>query len=386
MQVVFRDFVLGLIFVFDSPSPPSAMSRPSLLKSRRVQLSLGLIFTVACLVWAMYSIKAGRPWPEVLAEIGAAFQQADYRTLPILWSILVVFYWLKALRWKLLLAPVGDFDATRDLLPPILAGFALNNVLPARVGELIRVLLFSRSRQVPAVTALASVAVERILDALTILILLGIGISRLNNVDPDVHRVLQSASLVVGGAVGCILIYLVWTKHFLRLAQWGVQRVPLLPAAIGEKVIGILQTGADGLAALKRGRLLGGIIATSFAQWVLNALYLIVALWAFDIPLPWDGALILMGVVAFGVAIPSVPGYFGVMQFWFLVVLRQILAVPAEEKIVAASIYYQLSQFIPVTLIGLVCANRLGFALSDADSGDAALPSREQVPEPDASN
>ena len=356
------------------------------LKSRRVQFSLGLLVTVACLTWAMYSIKSGRPWREVLAEIGDAFRQADYRTLPLLWGILVVFYWLKAVRWKLLLAPVGDFDATRDLLPPIMAGFALNNVLPARVGELIRVLLFSRSRQVPAVTVLASVAVERILDALTILVLLGIGISRLDNVDPDVQRVLQSAALVVGGAVGGILIYLIWTRQFLRLAQWGVRRVPLLPAAIGEKVIGILQTGADGLAALKRGRLLGGIIATSFAQWVLNALYLIVALWAFDIPLPWDGALVLMGVVAFGVAVPSVRGYLGVMQFWFLVVLRQILEVSAEEKIVAASIYYQLSQFIPVTLIGLICANRLGFALSDADSGDSPAPSEKQEPDPDASN
>src|SRR5690606_34076248 len=109
--------------------------------------------------------------------------------------------------------------------------------------------------------------------------------------------------------------------------------------------------GSVGLAALKRGRLLGGILATSLAQWLLNALYIICALRAFHIPLDWNGALVLMGVVAFGVAVPSVPGYFGVMQFWFLLVLRDTMFIAAEERIFAASIYYQLSQFVPVTLI-----------------------------------
>lgn len=362
------------------------MAHRPFYKSRWFQFLTGLLVTIACLAWALYSMKSGKPWREMFEEIGSAFRQADYRTLLFLWVMLAVFYWLKAHRWKLLLAPVGDFDATRDLLPPIMAGFAGNNLLPARMGEFIRVWLLSRKQQVPVSTALASVAVERILDALTLLVLLGLGVSQLKYIDPNVSQVLRSGSIAIGAAAVCILAYLVWTRQFIRLTGWFVRRVPLLPEPFGEKIIGILETGSLGLTALKRGRLLGGIVATSLAQWALNALYLICALRAFGIQLNWDGALVLMGVVAFGVAVPSVPGYFGVMQFYFLLVLRNTLLISGEERIFAASIYYQLSQFVPVTLIGVICANRMGFGLGDAGARAAETSSGASDSEAEASN
>jgi uncharacterized membrane protein YbhN (UPF0104 family) len=131
---------------------------------------------------------------------------------------------------------------------------------------------------------------------------------------------------------------------------------------------------------------LGGIVATSLAQWLLNALYILCALWAFKIRLQWDGALVLMGVVAFGVAVPSVPGYFGVMQFWFLLVLRDTMFVNGEERIFAASIYYQLSQFVPVTLIGIISANRMGFGLGEARMTSTRTPANAPDEPVEASN
>jgi uncharacterized protein (TIRG00374 family) len=281
---------------------------------------------------------------------------------------------------------VGKFDATRDLLPPIMAGFALNNVLPARIGELARVILFARTQRVSIVTSLATVAVERILDALSILLLLVLGISQLDFIDPDVRRYMNAGGVLVGGASACIVMYLIWTRPFLRLATWCAQRVPFVPVRLGQKIVGVLESGAVGLEALKQGRLLGGIVATSFAQWVLNALYMACALSAFSIRLPWEAVLVLMGVVAFGVAVPSVPGYFGVMQFWCVVVLKMFPVTYREADVVAASIYYQMSQFIPVTLIGLWYANRLGFRMSEIKRDEPPNDAADDAPDSAASN
>ncbi|MFO1094961.1 MAG: lysylphosphatidylglycerol synthase transmembrane domain-containing protein [Planctomycetaceae bacterium] len=349
----------------ESVSFPKRRSR--LLRSRTFQILIGFAITVACLAWALWMIKSGRSWQAVFHEIAAAFRQADYRTLVFLWVILAVFYWIKAFRWRLLLRPVGNFDSTRDLLPSLMAGFAYNNILPLRAGEFIRVWLFSKSHRVPMSTSLATVAVERILDALTILVLLAIGVSHLEHVSPDVEKIVKTGGAIFSSVAVCIVVYLVWTQPFLKFAGWCLAHLPLAPARFGQSILGMLDAASFGLVALKRGGLLGGIVATSLAQWLLNAIYIAAAVSAFGIQLPWDGALVLMGVVAFGVAVPSAPGFFGVMQVYFLLVLKMYQYRP--DQIVAASIYYQLSQFVPVTLIGVLCGNRLGFRVADVRVG-----------------
>ncbi len=70
-----------------------------------------------------------------------------------------------------------------------------------------------------------------------------------------------------------------------------------------------------------------------------------------------------MGVTALGVAIPSTPGFFGVVQFCFWVSLR-IFGVEKADAF-AASVYYHLSQYIPVTLVGLYSLARLGLRFGD---------------------
>ncbi len=68
---------------------------------------------------------------------------------------------------------------------------------------------------------------------------------------------------------------------------------------------------------------------------------------------------------------PSSPGYFGVIQLCFLTVLK--LFVPQEEAgVFAASVYYHLAQYIPVTIVGLIFLGMTGFRMSDMQSVAAA--------------
>lgn len=343
----------------------SSSTRPPLHKSRAVQLTVGLVVTLACLAYAFYKMTAGEDPRAVFRRIGAAFAAADYRTLPLFWLVLALFYWIKAWRWRWMLAPLGDFRPTRDLLPPIMSGFAFNNLLPARLGELVRVFVFSRAHNVPKTPVLASVALERILDAVTILALLGVGLLIVPDMPDDIRRTATVGAAVAGAGVVCVLIYLIWTRHFVRIAEYLMNAVPILPEGLRRKIIGILDAGTLGLAALKTGRLLAFILLTSFAQWALNAVLVYLALAAFSIDLPWGVSLVLLAVIAFGVAAPSAPGYFGIIQLCFLIVLEPFI--DDRERIFAASIYFHVAQYVPVTLVGLIYFNRMGLRMQDVE-------------------
>ncbi len=162
-----------------------------------------------------------------------------------------------------------------------------------------------------------------------------------------------------------VAAYLIWTESVISLFRKIFSYMPFLPEKLTHLVLEMMQAGAHGMASMKSLRLSFGIIWTSFAQWIMNGLSILVALWSFDIQVTPLAAFVVLGVTAFGVTVPSTPGFFGVVQLCFWISLQAFGVSKADAF--AASIYYQLSQYIPVTLIGLYYSNREGLKLSDAE-------------------
>jgi len=346
-------------------------------RSKWFNLAIGSTVTVACLGWAFHTMRDDgqgglKPTGQVIGEIVDAFRQADYRTLPWIWLALVAFYAIKAWRWKLLLSSFGSFRTMTDLLPSVMIGFAFNNVLPAHLGEFVRMYVFSREHDVPRTGALASIAVERIFDIIAILSLLLVGMMTVDSSQLD-SSIVTSAwvfSGVVCVALGGAAVYLIWTEPYVRFVESTLGLLPFVPSAVSGKVRGILESGAEGLAALKSPSLLIGVLLTSIAQWILNGSMIYLSLLAFDIEVSVGVAAIVLGVVAFGVTDPSTPGYFGIIQLCFLLVLKLFITEGETQLVFAASIYYHMAQWIPVTMIGMGYFLRAGFRLSDLDQDD----------------
>ncbi|HET6423712.1 MAG TPA: lysylphosphatidylglycerol synthase transmembrane domain-containing protein, partial [Planctomycetaceae bacterium] len=311
-------------------------------------LVIGIVISIVCLGAALGGMLRDR---EALAQIGTAFATANYISLLPYWAALTAFYLLKAWRWRLLLQPLGDFHTTRDLLPPVMIGFAFNNVLPAHLGDFVRVFVFARQQRLPSAAVLSSVVLERVFDIIAVLFVLGGGLLFVPQLDPGVQR----TSLVFAGisAVGMLgaIGFVIWTKPFVTLFEAILGRLPFIPAGLRAKLTGMLEASASGLASLKQPRLLLGIVASSFAQWLLNAALVHMSLWSFGIHVTPAVSCLVVGVTAFGVTVPSSPGYFGVIQLCFMTVLK--LFVDNQPAVFAASVYYHLAQYIPVTLIGL---------------------------------
>ncbi|MEZ6125328.1 MAG: lysylphosphatidylglycerol synthase transmembrane domain-containing protein [Planctomycetaceae bacterium] len=357
----------------DSPPEPR---RQSSATSKAIKLSLGIAVTLGCLFWAFQQMLQGegdsrQTASEVMEKIGQAFAQADYRSLPLMWLSLAAFYWLKVVRWKLLLEPLGRFRPVRDLLPSTMVGFAFNNVLPAHLGEFVRVYVFSKLTGLPRTGVLTSIVLERIFDVVAILAFLMLGMIYIDTVDAQsIDPGIQRSAMIIAGVVCAGLLgaagYLFWTAPMVRFVEGCLVRLTFLPESVREKITDILETGAAGLSSLKSIRLLIGILLTSLAKWFLNGLTIYLSLWAFGIQVSPMVAAIVLGVTAFGVTVPSSPGYFGVIQFCFLLVLK--LFTTDTEGVFAASIYYHMVQWIPVTLIGMFFFLRSGFRIADIEA------------------
>lgn len=342
--------------------PAPAADRTPLHKNKWLHLALGIAVSAACLWFAVSGLLKDE---NALQQIGSAFARANYASLPVMWLVLAVFYWLKAWRWRLLLKPVGDFDAVRDLVPPTMIGFAFNNLLPAHLGDFVRVFLFAQRRQLNKAAVLSSVVLERVFDVVAILFYLGLGLVLVPGLDPSVK---QTALVFAAAAACCVLgglIYVIWTRPFVAMMEWTLARLPFVPAGLRRKVTGMLEAGADGLASLKNPKLILGIMLTSWAQWALNGVLVYLSLWSFDLHFSPLVSCIVLGVVAFGVTVPSSPGYFGVIQLCFMSVLK--LFTENEADVFAASVYYHMSQYVPVTIIGLCFFYRTGLSFRDVE-------------------
>lgn len=338
-------------------------SSASVRRNGGLKVLLGLIVSVVCLWWAVRGMLST---PGAWQQIVKAFQNANYLSLPAILSILFIFFWLKAFRWRILLLPVGRFHPLKDLFGPIMIGFGFNNILPARIGELIRISTFARQQKLPFTVAASSVVLERIFDGMAIVFYLAIGLLFVEGLDPRIKQGAIGFSIAASCVVVGALCYVIWSKPFVALFEAILQRIPFLPPKLTHGFCRILEQGAQGLSALRDVRLVMSIIVISMAKWALNGALVLLSLWSFDLPHTIPIAMVLLGAIAFGVALPSSPGYIGVMQVVFMEVMK--FFTDNSEAVFAASIYYQFTQWVPVTLSGMIFFVLSGISLKQVEA------------------
>jgi len=151
--------------------------------NRAIGVALGIAVTAATLAYSLWDADVGQLW--------TALKSGRVWVVPPFLLVLAVFYVTNALRWSILLRPFGSFSP-RQVMPSMMIGFAGNNVLPMRVGELIRAYLFSREFVQPRSGVLMTLVLERLLDLLGILAVFAVGLSLL----PEAPTILRTTGLL----------------------------------------------------------------------------------------------------------------------------------------------------------------------------------------------
>jgi len=246
-------------------------------------------------------------------------------------------------------------------------GFMANNLLPARAGEVARAYVASKQLPVRFTTALASVGVERVFDGLVMLGLMAVAIAAPSFPADTLVGGRSLSTLATSAAVffGLVLLLALLVVH--RPAPWlalfGRIARRLLPTRGAERVVHWADGIVAGLAVLKSPVRFGGVVFWSLAMWLTNAAAFAVCFKAFGLSVPLEGALLLQGVIGFGVALPSTPGFVGVFEAATLVTLR----VYGIESSLAVSyaLTYHVTTFIPITVLGLWSLARLRLRLGE---------------------
>lgn len=325
---------------------------------RWLQLVVGLLISAAMIYFAF----RGQPFAEVWRNVQTV------RPLPLLIAIVLATLTFPARvpRWKLLLRHEDGRElATRSLWHPIAIGFACNNVLPFRLGEVVRAGTASRLGPVAIASALSSLAVERLIDGLTIVALLLLGLM-LADLPPDltVAGTPVHEAAFRFGVLGLVALGLGLVVVMRRDFALGIVRRLTPGGRPREFALSLTSRVVDGLAALGEPARAARVVAWSFVIWTLNAAAFWVAFRAFGIEVPYAGALILQGVLVFAIAPPQAPGYVGGFE---LAIVGSLALFGIEGgKALAYAVTYHVTTFVPITLLGAWSLIRTGLSLRAA--------------------
>lgn len=324
----------------------------------------GVAVTIVLLWWALRDVS--------FAEVWAQIRQGDPWLLTAAVAVATAGFLIRALRWKVLLAPVRADTALGSRFAAVSIGFMANNVLPARVGEFARAYALSRLEPVSASAAFGSLVVERFLDGVILLLLLAI--PPLTPGFPSTGALSQGvgAAILRGGmaAVAVVMVGLImlalWPSAFIRGAERAAAR---LPSSLARPAVDALKALLDSIAVLRSPRLLTLGLLWTAGFWLFHGLSFWLGMLAFGIDTGLISAWFTEAVVGFGVAIPSAPGFIGTFHASANFALSDVYGVE-EARSLAFAFGYHFGGWIPITVIGLGYAWRLGLSLGDVGAAE----------------
>jgi uncharacterized protein (TIRG00374 family) len=321
--------------------------------------ALGIVLSAGLLVWTLRG--------ESPSDIWSVISKSNVPLLVVAALVATAVFPLRAIRWRVILEPVAPNLPIAQLWRATAVGMMVNNIYPARLGEIARAYALTReTSRVSLTSAVASLAVDRVFDALTLMLLLVAAM-----LAPEFPRgitiggqpVQRAAALfAVGALILFVMLYVivVFPQYLARLYAAMVGRVA--PGLV-ERGSTIIHAFSEGLGVLRSPRRFAAVFFWALVHWLVNALAFWIGFKAVGVDVPFSAANFLQGIIAIGVALPSSPGFFGVFEAAAKVGL-EVYGVTGGLA-VSWAIGYHILSFIPITLIGLYYFARLGLHFSD---------------------
>jgi hypothetical protein len=307
-----------------------------------------------------------------LSAVWVEIRGADPGLLALAVFVATFGFFIRALRWRVLLHPLLPESGLRARWAAVNIGFMANNLLPARVGEFARAYALSRLEpRIGAGGALGSLVVERVLDGLVLAAFL-VGTVLMPGF-PEVElgatfiALLKTAVTLIGGVMGVLVLLLVAPRQVVRVGEWAARR--LLPEGVARSVVDALEAFLQAVGIVRDPVLLGQAMAWTLGFWAWHGLSFWLGMLAFDIHAGALAAYFTEAVVGFGVALPAAPGFFGTFHYSVDFALSTVFGV-AEARTLAFAYGYHLGGFIPVTLIGLWYAREIGLSLGEMSKSE----------------
>ena len=313
---------------------------------RLVQGLLGLAVSLVCGWLALRRVN--------LHDVADALRGARYVWLLPALAALAAGVLMRTERWRLLFTPEGR-PSLGVTFWAYATGLFLNNVLPARAGEVARVLALNRETGIPRTQGLVTVVVERVFDLASLAILLLALVGFVPHTATVVNLLVASGVILVLTAllVGVLAIARL-RPHVARL----IHRLPVVGGARGDRTINSL---GRGLSTLRRRDLAAPVLAWSLASWLALGLSNWLVLQAFPgIHAPWHAAVLALVTTNLAQVLPSSAGAIGVFE----VAAKAALTAYGASDALALSygLVLHAVNLVPYLVLGAFALGRIGLS------------------------
>ena len=317
----------------------------------------------------------------------------------------------RTVRWRVLLSHLSQVRVAR-LYPVVVVGYMANNLLPLRLGELVRSYHVGEREGLSKTSALATIMVERVLDALTLLffilaIALFVPLSGLaeslgerTGVPWPLVAAAFSAPFVL---VFCLMVLLASYPARTRAAIDA--GLGLLPDRLGTRVRELVRMFLEGFIPLRSTGTLGLLFALSLPIWLLESLLFFFVGFSFGLDGVFDNlaqlaamAVLVTAVANIGSSVPAAPGGIGLFE---LIARETLVLLPLAtiDRAVAAGFatVVHAALLLPMIVLGQIflwsehvslgglfnAGRRLSTGSEGPTGGDAKTAARDDGEDPE---
>jgi uncharacterized protein (TIRG00374 family) len=334
---------LKVTFLQVSPKPIRMERNMQVSRQKKRQFLLGVAVSGLCLGGMFLLIKP--------SEIAQAIQQTDGRYLWGTAVYLLIYLYLRAVRWRFLL---GNRIPQATLFHMQNIGQMLTQMLPFRLGDVARAVLVGQQPGLSVPQGVTTMVVERLLDMLLMVLLLPLALLQIDTLPNWLRQAALVSGVATVGLIGFMVLvankrpfahaFLTWLGR-----KWSRLQAPTLHRQLDNLL--------DGLHAFTQWRTALTLGALSLLTWLPVVLAYNATLQAVHLPPSLLNATFIMIVGAFAVAAPSSPGQIGVFHMGIIAAMTA-LGQPAEAAASLAVLYHALN-FLLMVLAGIVGLNSI---------------------------
>ncbi|HEX7191003.1 MAG TPA: lysylphosphatidylglycerol synthase transmembrane domain-containing protein, partial [Thermoanaerobaculia bacterium] len=311
------------------------------VRRSRPQIIAGAIIGIAALFLAFRRVE----W----SGVSAALRQTRPSMIVVALLLVCVTLAVNTTRWWLLFAPEHRERNWFVLAAGILIGQTVNVAIPARLGELARMVLVGTRERVSKTRVGATIVVEKVTDIAVFAVCVGFLLIEMT-LPSWMTRSGTALAITAAALVSAILILTFWSRSLLRLVEIIARRFPDRWSA---RLIAFSEAALSGLRSLRdwRAGLAIWILAVAVLFFSISVNYVLFA--ALGLPLSPVAAVFLTAVLRVGEAPPSLPGKVGLFQYLVIIALAAF-GVDRTSALTYSLVLYAVA-VIPVLIAGVAC-------------------------------
>ncbi len=325
--------------------------------SRGARIAVTIVIGVVLLVLAMWGLNPR----DILARISSA----NVWFLAAGAALYLLSYFVRSLRWRLILRPVSHITV-QESYSMLMAGYFLNYVIPVRAGEVAKSFFLKRLKRVPIATSLPTVFVDKLLEMVSIVfVVLMVPILSISLSGGVATLIYALLGLFLAALTLLVLAYVkqaATTRFLCAVFSW-------LPGRVHERISDWIALFIEGMGvARQNARALPALLALTAASVLIDASYFLLMFRAFSIDVGFTRVLFGYTLLTLSYILPTPPAQIGYNELVIGLIFAGGLAGAelAREQVMAVVVVAHAVTGLLITLVGLWGFWSMGIRVTDS--------------------